>query len=1016
METISASDGAHAPGKLAPFIPNSAIFNVVSTIGFEGLFDNSSIRPTKVPSIKPSKHLPVAESKVLAKEIVSPALTTSSSSSIPNKSELFTLKPTVAPTPTMQTRVAVGNKIADQILVESQPPKHKMEVRMEMNVGTKPSPSIAQSRFVNNLAGTAAPVMGVITTTAGTMVRDGTTTVHETSVIGTLLDGSYVKVVESTSHIFKEPRHSTERVEPSLSPNRGLAEVIVEVEPKTSKAKLQSITVTSSTSASITASTVALQQHDSLGESSLPLESLFDTKLDFKISEPSELQALPVKQNRLNSLNGEVRALSDDFYEDDAEYQEEQTITAIKPSFQFSTSMNSVRHTRYAPSEIVSTVIASAADKHEYLPVPQGLIDKRAGLPSSQSYNSNSRSRHPTTEHTPANQGWNRQGSSHLAHSGSRRDSTRWRYTPSPKPRVPIVKQQPERRPTPVYEDDPYETSTVPAYSQTDQKDDEELQEIEPFEIKTLRVQTVTPEGYKGNLYFEIATIKSPYVMRVGTVKNTRYITMTKTFTRAVTPTPAPQFIPEVVVSSDVPIDPSLPLTENILATTQPYESILKDSSDIATLPAVSLAAGSLTIPLETVTETFSTTELMEKTSILPFVQNGQTSRLTLTQSYYITRLVTAVKTIPAADLYHFIPSNTLRDSSTVLQEAGSEHNERLLPGELEFSENDEYDDDVTHEHRVLPPANFQDPLLSSIGSDFDPSSMEKHRLTDLQPSLNSELLGGSAEPVLVTPPLQQPTRLAYEGDKNANSPQIAPSQEMHGLTPEQMQQLALYRYYNPYGAMPFGLPGLGGFGGLPGLGGGAASNAQIITTTRPVVKTSEIVQTNVIPLWDGAKTVFTTISRTIGTTTVTDMELGTTTLSGLANPFQQYTITSSPVTTEIMTTSTELKVYRIIFRAQTTVFRSSSKYLILILDCSKACITIGNIRTVPPMAFGASSSTVLVPVEAPAQEWALGLQPVEVQSTFTESQSSFPVSYDFNRAGSFRDDTPPPKPPLALP
>jgi hypothetical protein len=63
---------------------------------------------------------------------------------------------------------------------------------------------------------------------------------------------------------------------------------------------------------------------------------------------------------------------------------------------------------------------------------------------------------------------------------------------------------------------------------------------------------------------------------------------------------------------------------------------------------------------------------------------------VTLTQSYYITRVVVAVKTVPPEDLYQFIPSKKLTDISTNLQEAGSEHNVRLLHGDLEFSENDE--------------------------------------------------------------------------------------------------------------------------------------------------------------------------------------------------------------------------------------------------------------------------------------------------------------------------------------
>ena len=50
------------------------------------------------------------------------------------------------------------------------------------------------------------------------------------------------------------------------------------------------------------------------------------------------------------------------------------------------------------------------------------------------------------------------------------------------------------------------------------------------------------------------------------------------------------------------------------------------------------------TPPLLTVTETFSTKELILKTSVLPVVINGKTKHHTLTHSYYVTRLVEAVK------------------------------------------------------------------------------------------------------------------------------------------------------------------------------------------------------------------------------------------------------------------------------------------------------------------------------------------------------------------------------------
>ena len=92
------------------------------------------------------------------------------------------------------------------------------------------------------------------------------------------------------------------------------------------------------------------------------------------------------------------------------------------------------------------------------------------------------------------------------------------------------------------------------------------------------------------------------------------------------------------------------------------------------------------TPPLKTITETFSTREKLLKTSILPIIVNGQTSRHTLTQTYFVTRLVEAVKTLPPMEQYEFIPTKAFTDINNVLDEAGSEKREQLLAGmNIEF-------------------------------------------------------------------------------------------------------------------------------------------------------------------------------------------------------------------------------------------------------------------------------------------------------------------------------------------
>lgn len=47
---------------------------------------------------------------------------------------------------------------------------------------------------------------GLVTKLGGTVVKDGATTVHETSVIGTYISGKYAQVLQSTSHIFSNAK------------------------------------------------------------------------------------------------------------------------------------------------------------------------------------------------------------------------------------------------------------------------------------------------------------------------------------------------------------------------------------------------------------------------------------------------------------------------------------------------------------------------------------------------------------------------------------------------------------------------------------------------------------------------------------------------------------------------------------------------------------------------------------------------------------------------------------------
>lgn len=225
----------------------------------------------------------------------------------------------------------------------------------------------------------------------------------------------------------------------------------------------------------------------------------------------------------------------------------------------------------------------------------------------------------------------------------------------------------------------------------------------------------------------------------MGTLRNTRFITVTSTIKKS--------FATEEPSTS---ISPTEPLTENILANTgAAYESTLPLDSSVATLPAISLEIGQATPPLETLTETFSTTQTLLKTHLLPVIYNGNsTTKLTLVQTYNIARVVTATKTLPPMEIYQFIPSKTLNEFNSKLDEAGSE-----LHLELDFGDDDRDDEDVSK--RIVAPSNDADSDLDTFKSVI-PSKVSKTEITSSSSS--------TTEPQLTAEQAQQLALLKYFG------------------------------------------------------------------------------------------------------------------------------------------------------------------------------------------------------------------------------------------------------------
>ncbi|XP_050081337.1 proteoglycan 4 [Anopheles maculipalpis] len=773
---------------------------------------------------------------------------------------------------------------------------------------------------------------GLVTTLGGTVVKEGVTTVHETSVIGTYISGKYAQVLQSTSHVIQGNQGgaaangngaagaspATDGRRPKLNPSSTLRIL------KTAAPALNKTPRYSPEAASIITPSPATH---ALEDTGLPLENLFASQPSSSLVRPSRRLPGSASGNFKNRLKNRISKDENDLQEQAVESElvtPQSTVTpqptyGKKPGNRYRNTQivkpvgKNTRYNRYSTS---SVEVATVSVYSEPNPTPGSGYQNRRNKSSRNGFKPTSSHSVSTVQQQQPDSATRRSFKPKPQPSGLQdqepgqttslykfklnRSPGRWQYKSPAKPTVAIRKQSAVKPKDQVLENlttapisdtsvqsndiaqSPEHAEKVDTDADLDQSgsvhgnvlnDAENDNQIERrYPIETLKVEISTPADFR-DTYYEIATIKSPYTFQVGTVKNTRYITVTST-------------IEKVLEQETATITPSLtePLTENILATTTHIdkESNLLDSS-IATLPPISLGLDTETPPLETLTETFSTTQAMLKTHILPVIRDGDTTSYTLIQTYHVTRLVTATKTLPPMELYHFVPSRTLNEFNSRLDEAGSE-----LHLELEFGDDNENDDEDKPKRERLP----SDLDLSSIGSDFDLSEVDKTNIPEnIRPK--KKITGSNKDNRVTT-----------------EAPVTTPA-----LTPEQLQQLALLRLLNP---------------------AAAAQIPSVITSSKPVIKLETVYESHVLPIINGANTILSTISRPIGTITKTSYEVVTTTLPTLPippipqlNPLllqqqqqqqqqQQLQIQSTPVVTQTIVTETNSKVLKLTFGAKT--------------------------------------------------------------------------------------------------
>lgn len=134
------------------------------------------------------------------------------------------------------------------------------------------------------------------------------------------------------------------------------------------------------------------------------------------------------------------------------------------------------------------------------------------------------------------------------------------------------------------------------------------------------------------------------------------------------------------------------PLTENILAPSSKTEEFLVDGG-ITTLKTLTMTDNSPTPSLETITTSFTVSQKVLRTHVLPVIAYGNlTTEYTFLQTYDITSLITATKTISPLQVSQFEPSKSFKDFDSILDEAGSEVNLELEFGDEDNFENIEHD------------------------------------------------------------------------------------------------------------------------------------------------------------------------------------------------------------------------------------------------------------------------------------------------------------------------------------
>lgn len=493
--------------------------------------------PSSIVNVVTAVEQPERPSVVSVVNVVQPVTVATSSHVVSTKVDVIVHKetalpssePTEAPESTSEKTEEIEGK-PDGLIIESSIVEINSNVNSDIPIqipnniaepeydflSRQPAEYVEETYRVHNLRGnkphiktrpTEAPrrdslhPTGLVTKLGGTVVKDGVTTIHETSVIGTYISGKYAQVLQSSSQIFHNPN------KPKLAPSPSL-KILKTAAPAIPKAHRHTVEATPS----------------------------LDSYEDSYTTASGRLSKRPVGIPPTSPADFKSRFRNRKYNQEPQDYAEE-----VTPATEKVTTKKYRSNQKYnRPSSEVNTVSVfpetssvpafrrNKASRHDFKPTStasQNEAYTRRGFKPKP---------HPTSVD-------NEQASTSLYKFKLNRTPGRWQYKTTPKPRVNIRKST----------DEPKETATETANleGRSDDGDldgqpsltgdilqDDGRNGIEkPLPVETLKVEISTPSDF-ADVYYEIATIKSPYTFQVGPVKKTRFITVTSTFEKTLEP------------------------------------------------------------------------------------------------------------------------------------------------------------------------------------------------------------------------------------------------------------------------------------------------------------------------------------------------------------------------------------------------------------------------------------------------------------------------------------------------